>query len=399
MTRERKLIIALVGVAVLARVAAAVALGSKFHFADETEYVDTARRLLAGEGFGIEFKRVPAYPVYLAFLLRFTPTPLVLLRIVHGIIAALSCWLTFRLADRFFGLRAATMATLFVALDPLVTVSSTLFYPEAIAAVVVLLTVTLVVQASRDERLAASAAVGALLGLAAQLRQVSLFFLPLMLVWTYARARVPRIRRGSLHAAVLLAAFLLVLTPWSLRNYGVHGSFSPIATAGVPGTPVAEAARSRQNVVGAMLNLALHDTKWLIQVTAKKFVAFWELYPTRLATDKPEERVEMHAHDNRLPVKASFPRGLRDTVSTISFGSELVLAIIGIGFALQRRRAESLLLLGAILSFAFGYSLFVSKMRYRIPILPLLFIFSGVGLSGLLAMLRPATAEKDSTRD
>ena len=58
--------LALLLVAVIARVAAALAIGGEFHFADEAIYLDAARRLSGGDGFGAAYRKVPAYPVFLS---------------------------------------------------------------------------------------------------------------------------------------------------------------------------------------------------------------------------------------------------------------------------------------------------------------------------------------------
>jgi hypothetical protein len=43
-----------------------------------------------------------------------------------------------------------------------------------------------------------------------------------------------------------------------------------------------------------------------------------------------------------------------------------------------------------VLAWAIGYALFVAKLRYRIPVLPLLFLFTGAGAAAAFSLIRRA---------
>jgi hypothetical protein len=119
------------------------------------------------------------------------------------------------------------------------------------------------------------------------------------------------------------------------------------------------------------------------------------LYPQRLTTDNAERRATMRAYDERLPAEQSFPVGLRDVVSALSFGAELTLAVVGLVTVWPTRRREASLLLAVILCFALAYAPFVARLRYRIPVLPLLLLFAG---SGAVAVGRSRRARAISHR-
>jgi CHASE2 domain-containing sensor protein len=61
--------------------------------------------------------------------------------------------------------------------------------------------------------------------------------------------------------------------------------------------------------------------------------------------------------------------------STVEFG----LALFGLVFLWRTQRAAALLIGTVTITFALGYALFVAKLRYRIPVLPLVFVLAGVG--------------------
>ena len=80
-------------------------------------------------------------------------------------------------------------------------------------------------------------------------------------------------------------------------------------------------------------------------------------------------------------------RSGRNIVSAVSFGLELALAGIGLVVAWRHRRRETVWLVVLVLSFALGYSLFFGKLRYRIPILPIVLAFAGLGAATLAGRL------------
>jgi CHASE2 domain-containing sensor protein len=64
---------------------------------------------------------------------------------------------------------------------------------------------------------------------------------------------------------------------------------------------------------------------------------------------------------------------------------EFAMALVGL-VLLWRQRPSAAVLIGAVtVTFALGYALFVAKLRYRIPILPLVFVLAGVGAWHLAA--------------
>ena len=74
-------------------------------------------------------------------------------------------------------------------------------------------------------------------------------------------------------------------------------------------------------------------------------------------------------------------------MAATSSGIELLLAGLGLVVVWRARRREAVLLAGMILVFALGHALFVGRMRYRITVLPLVFVLAGAGLATLQAAL------------
>jgi len=382
--------------ALLARLGAAITVGGGFHFPDETGYVDAARRLSTGAGFGFEYERVPAYPVFLALLSLGQPVSVTFLRVGQAAWAALGSVFVFRLADRMLGRRPAIVAGLVYALDPLLVIASGLLYPEAVAALLVPPVVLMALDGSARDSLARSASAGALLGILALLRPVALVLPPIVAGWV-ALTVGARPGRRIAHVGALGLAFVLVLAPWTVRNLQVHQSLVPVATAGTGTAPVGQDEVNRQGLLTSLARWAWTDPSALASRVARQFVRFWEMTPTRMATDNPAQREEFHRLDPRLAVEPLFSRELRDRVSAVSFALELCLALVGIVVVARTQWRQMLLPVAVILAYAVGYALFAAKLRYRIPVLPLLFLFSGAGAAALYSLLRRASSGRGST--
>jgi hypothetical protein len=267
-----------------------------------------------------------------------------------------------------------TAATIY-ALDPLLVVSAGLLYPDTAAAVLLAMAILAAWQGGRDS-LRGSSLSGVLLGTLALLRPVALVLVPVVAAWI--AAEVPR-RRAAAHLGLVLAATLLVLAPWTYRNYRVHGELAPIAPAGIHTAPVTPEDLAEDGLTVSMLKKAWTNPAGLAARTARQFLQFWELAPTRLTTDDPERRAVLHQRDPRLPTGALVPSGTRNLVSMIASTLEFGLALAGLALLWPTRRSAAILISTVIIAFAVGYALFVAKLRYRIPILPLVFVLAGVG--------------------
>jgi hypothetical protein len=241
--------------------------------------------------------------------------------------------------------------------------------------------------ASEHDALARSALAGALLAVMALLRPVALILPPVVGVWI-ALTVTARPARRLTHLSVLGLIFMLVLAPWITRNFVVHRQLMPVTAQGEQTAPVSRAEVARQGLLPAIARWAWNDPEALVSRVTRQFVQFWEVAPTRMVTDNPAMRVELNREDPRLEVRPLFSRDLRNLVSTASFSLELLLALVGIIVAARARGRQTLLFAGVILAYALGHALFVAKLRYRIPILPLLFLFTGVGAAATYSVVR-----------
>jgi 4-amino-4-deoxy-L-arabinose transferase-like glycosyltransferase len=179
--------------------------------------------LAHGEGFRRIFEDVPTaehpplFIVLLAGFVLFGADGILAQQLLLGIVGAATVVLIGLLGRRVAGDLVGLLAALVAAVHPLLwladgaLMSESLYGPFVVAAL-------LAACAYVAKRSAARAAlVGALIGFAALTRGEALLLVPLLALATLVRAPLPG-RARLAHLGALVAAFAVVLAPWSIRN-------------------------------------------------------------------------------------------------------------------------------------------------------------------------------------
>jgi len=349
--------------------------------------VDTAELLRRGAGYPVDYANVPGYPAFLALLGALGPSSVLGLRLGQAVLVALGLLLCFDLGRRLGGRTAGLAAAGLYSLDPLLVVSSVLLYPEAAASVLLTGSLLSSWEADRRGHVAWVFLAGLQLGALTLFRPVGLALAPAMIAWFGLAPGYGWDRRAA-HVGVLIGTWGLVVLPWAHRTYQAHGRVIP-ALVGLRGVPVIGAELEDRGVAGSVVTAIERDPAGFARRTLREFGYFWELYPSRLVTDDSTRRTAFSQDDPRLATAPLFRRSLRDVVSALSFSLELALAVFGLGVGWKTRRRETVWLLAVVLSFSLGYATFYGKLRYRIPILPIVLAFAGLGAATILAWLKP----------
>jgi 4-amino-4-deoxy-L-arabinose transferase-like glycosyltransferase len=247
--------------------------------------------------------------------------------------------------------------------------------------------------ASEEGSAPAAATAGVLLGLATLVRETILFFLPVMAFWLVRGSS-----SGRRRAAVFLVSAAAVIAPWTVRNAIVTGTLVPVATRGsfnvwlgntlrpwdevyrehhaVEGGPIAQERHARREALRAV---AERQPRWLLDKLVHENRAFWGV------NDQVVVHLERRAY-KRLSVGTN---RLAASVTVLPYLLVLVLAVPALASMRWRGDRASLLLLGFLLfSLALHVVAFASP-RFRLPVLPLLFLLAGQTLDrGLLPSWR-----------
>jgi tetratricopeptide (TPR) repeat protein len=274
-------------------------------------------------------------------------------------------------------------------------------------------------RATRDGGLGWTAWAGILLGGVALVRPNFLLFVPLAMLWMVWRLRGPG--RAPVRAAVLLlAAFILTTLPSLVRNARVGGeavwfsangginlylgnnpdangvdaaapdllAWSPFDYPGLvrrleaeTGRPLSYRAASRHFTRRA-LDFWREQPGAALALTARKALYFWSADELANEADLAQIRAE-----SRILHWLPFP-----FAATAGFGLTGLLLwwALAAGGEMAPRGARSLVVLMLLLLLAAFASVvpFFAASRFRLPVLPLLYVWAGLGFASLPGILR-----------
>lgn len=203
---------------------------------DATEYLELAknfnqtgqlelpaRKTLMIESFG----RAPGYPIWLAFLLRISPT-LSWIRIAEALIAVLNTYLFFLLARGLFGVRAGIVAFIlssfyvpFIVLAPVILTENLWMCCMLISYWFLMRKGTAIVSAKIFNHILSFV----LLAIATLIRPGTVFLLPFYLLFVFRK-------REFTSTIILFALYFLILLPWNFHLYRKEGHPIFIASEG-----------------------------------------------------------------------------------------------------------------------------------------------------------------------
>lgn len=404
---------------------------------DEAEYLAAASWLAQGRGFSF-FKewiwtRPPVYVMFLAAHIKlFGPENVVPIRISQAIIGSLSVGLVMvwagLLATPAHRRRVMLLAGWAMALSygfatfSFLILSETLFIALLLVGLVLLTAwaTTLQLPGSGRRALALLVAGGVMLGLGALTRALLAGAMPLFALWVFRQAASRREwRRGLGHAALFTAAVSAVILPWAFYNSRFFGGDGLIlidttggynamlgaqaghleqeariscaaATGGQgrPGTGICPAARDRDEnkIAAALYAIAGQAARQRVAyATALQWIAEnpagfvrksgRELIDLLMINYGGEERLRSGYTLGEVPIPHLLGLLLDDTLYII------VAPLAVIGLIQRQRRAGKGLALGWL-----GYNLatgplFFAINRFRLPLLPILFIYAACALA------------------
>ncbi len=195
-------------------------------------YEQIARNMVEGHGFSMEKEppyfpnmlRTPGYSLFISGVYLSVGYRPEIVTLIQNILGLITIYIAYRLAIRLFGKREALIATVLMALDvgliilANVTLTETVFLIFFVPA-----TYCLFAGIESIHKWIWMFAAGLLFGLATLVRPAGLYlvFLLLPFVWWAIQAHW---QQRTVLVVVLLAAYLISLTPWVYRNFQAFGS-------------------------------------------------------------------------------------------------------------------------------------------------------------------------------
>ena len=375
---------AVLAAALFARLLFVALAPDQMQWPDAREFEAVGRSLFESGTYGPHTLRPPGYPTLIAAVYLVLGPHLLALRLVEALLGVLAVALIGAVGARVFGRRAGLLAAALAAFHPVLAFLPTIQYSENTLVLMVVLAFGASFEAWRHGGLWRWAASGALWGLALLVRPNTALVLPGLAIGLGLALHRER-RAWRVPALVSIAAGLLTVTPWIVRNHRVHGEWYFIATGGgrqlwIGNNPRAEADT---RVAGFYLDsLMLAETRRLPnEVEVERYfyregLAYMRAHPGRAAVlylrelrnlfaFYPETRTGRHIN--------AWSRAAQGLASGILFA--------GVLLALVRFRAAPALwvLAGSVAGFALGSAFFFTIMRYRMTVEPCLLWMAGTG--------------------
>ena len=176
-------------------------------------------------------KHPPGYPLLMAAVYKLFGDADGVLRLIHILVDAGGVVLVFLIAYEFFSIPIAVLSGFLAALSPQLAYHSVALLPDPLAAPPLLLAIYLLIRAYKRPRLIVVFAAGVAIGVSCWFRSNTLL-LPL-----FVCAALPlmfELGRRLRSAAALLAGFLLLVVPVTIRNGVFFRSFVPLSlSAGI----------------------------------------------------------------------------------------------------------------------------------------------------------------------
>lgn len=366
--------------------------------------------------------RPPGYPYFLALTGLGGHGDPIAPWIVQMVLGLVSVALLYRLGRQVFGSPVGLIAAAFAALSwVLIYFEGELLEPSLLLALTLLLLNTLAGWCAHRRALTALAA-GILLGLCALTRPSVLLFgavVPAWMWWCSHRAGFPP-RTALAPAAAFLVGAAVTIAPATLRNYAVAREFVAIsANAGInlhfgnnefadgytasspevgawscfdyprivrdlerqEARPLGYSGASAYFVRMAMAYARQHPGR-VARLLARKTALFWG--PAEIGNNK-----EYYYDRLSSPVLRLLP---------LEFQHVLALALVGFLMVLRgarsapegdgRRRETITLLVVFVLAYFASHLPFIVAGRYRVPILPVLFLFAACAVQGFAGLVR-----------
>jgi hypothetical protein len=369
---------------------------------------------LHGDYVGPTSQKAPAVPYMLAFGLWLGTFPFFWYQIVQALAGAACCWWIGRLGERVLYPRAAMLSAVLLAVYVPLIWWMKYAGDHIFGGAALLVCLLLLYRAADTGTLVAAAQWGAALGVSAYFSAEPLVAAPFFALWLAWRRRSDGWVIALTAPALAAAVALLVISPWTLRNYAVHGELVLVRT----GFGTALWWGNNKDATGTDWFLVTDENGETRRVSGRYRM------PEELASeirDLPEVEQERHlaragfAWIRANPGKAArlFARkfGLYwwfnyiENVDSVPILREIfwagVLAffLVGAGSALATRAmiAAPVLLPLATSSLLHSLTVVSHNWRMRLPVEPLMLLFAAHGLLVVLGRFSPRFAPSPIT--
>lgn len=362
------------------------------------EYGQIAWNIVQGHGFSFDFEgRFPLQPTaYAPALYSYALVPWFAVfglhltgpRIMHAALLASACWFLFKIGEKLAGRMVGLTAALIWAIYPELIFLTVRIVPENAMFLPMIWLLYLTLDISERDGKWRSLGRGALLGVSAWINpSLQLLGLIVPLYWWIAGGL--KGWKGLRRVSLFVLGAILVIAPWTVRNYIELGAFVPLRTAFAYNV-------WRGNHIGAtgtVRTFAGTDVDEAIPDVYRHYVEA-HMVPNEIERDRffaGEVKRFIREHPDKylkLALTRFFYFWWKDLTHPLTRSPfywipwSFILLLAAIGAYQVRKDWKRWSLWGLqIIGFTLFFSLTIVLPRYRMPIYPAMFLLAAVGVS------------------
>jgi 4-amino-4-deoxy-L-arabinose transferase-like glycosyltransferase len=206
---------------------------------DQYTYIDLAKSILAGRGYSMPYNifvatanqptaiQPPVYPLALAAIFSIFGESYTMVRVIQALLGAATCVVVYFIAKKLLGAATARVTAILLCVYPLLVMYTRPLMPETLSTLLVASIMLLFVKVTLGtSRMRHFVALGILSGVAFLARPEMLLFALtaacFVVGWTW-RQKQHSLRYVLAGVGVAGLAFLVLLSPWVVRNYFAFG--------------------------------------------------------------------------------------------------------------------------------------------------------------------------------
>ncbi len=370
-------------------------LGNSLRFYDPVRYHRVALNLATGHGYSLDGVNptaffTPAYPFLLALFIKLGAS-IVGLRYLNFIFLAASVYVIRSILKTLQAEAGAPVAAILLAGYGVLFYTAGTLYPQTLFTLVLLLLIRLVLVP--DFFWKHAVLLGILSALLILVHPSGIFVPPLLVFWLALTRSWHMLGKGIVGGLVAVACIL----PWTCRNYLAYHKFIPVTTHGADTLYI---GNNPDTVISQWYNYVYHDAyKEAMKLPEaeknrlfrERVIRFWTQQPGQAAWLYLKKLAYYFNFRNRYYTRSEESRA-RDLIMFITYYPLLLGLVIRL---LYSRRyplsAAEKLLLAIYCASALFYSIFIPRIRFRLPFDVVLITHLGL----IFSLYRNSVARQD----
>ncbi|MBI5376038.1 MAG: glycosyltransferase family 39 protein [Candidatus Schekmanbacteria bacterium] len=198
---------------------------------DELFYKTLAEGLSSGNGVGIQKDVLwngllwpPGYISFLAAHISLFNNWVVAAKLSQIVLSTLSAYVIYLIGKKYFSEKTGAIACAIVSFNPTLIAFTHYFWNETLYIFLFYLFIYCILRTTEEESIRWPIISGIMLAATAYIKPLSLYFYPVIMLWMYFSAGL-RKKKQMRNICLPLITALLLISPWTIRNYIVYDRF------------------------------------------------------------------------------------------------------------------------------------------------------------------------------